>query len=48
MNGYRKKNRTKEEMFWTLKSFNFSFYCIIYYNIINIGSSIILLNNNID
>ena len=39
-----KKDRTVEEMFSTLKSFGFAFYCIICYKIINIASSI----NNID
>ena len=41
MNGYW----TEEEMILTLKNFDFAFYCIIYYKIINIGNS---SNNNID
>ena len=42
--GKLKVNRTEEEMFLTLESFDFAFYCIIYYKIIKIGS----ISNNID
>ena len=39
----KKKNWTEEELFLTLKSFDFSFYCIIYYKIINIGTVVRIL-----
>ena len=39
----KKKNWIEEEMFLTLKSFDFSFYCIIYYKIINIGTVVRIL-----
>ena len=42
--GKLKVSRTEEEIFLTLESFDFAFYCIIYCNIIKIGSS----SNNID
>ena len=43
--GKLKVKRTEEEIFLTLESFDFVFYCIIYYKIVNIGSS---SSNNID
>ena len=42
--GKLKINRTEEETFLILESFDFGFYCIIFYKIINIGSS----SNSID